>query len=198
MDGYSEIGAIYYSIGNKTSFAKIDTTTDTNKDQWQKHIECGTYTGCPPYRPIKSPLNKLAKQYHCAEHLVYNSFMQKIKKLPANAKLEEFQKYIPSFEEIKKTSAHSFFCGTSFLLSSSILLLLSCIPNLMHWTSSKPIFSMLIFAFSILMTLMTSQTIQHKLFLSEPEEHQIFLARLALKEVLKNESSCKSNDRHID
>jgi uncharacterized protein YqhQ len=189
MNGYSDIGAIYFSIGDKTSFARYKTTTTTKdtKNIWQAQIETGTYPGTPPYRIIKGKLSIEAKKYHAAEHLVYNCFMHQIKNLSAESSLEELAKYVPTINAIRKTNSYSFFCGTTFLLSSSLIILVASMANYFKFSSSNYLIAAMIFIIAIPIALIASYMIQKKYFLHQPELKHLILARQALKEVLKNE-----------
>ncbi len=184
MDGYSEIDTIYFSVGDKTSYAKyVPKLIDSLND---KNIETGTYIGSPPYKPVSKPLPKLLKQYHAAEHQVYNCFLNKIKEIDSKAKLKEFQNYIPRVEEAKKTNPFSLLCGTTIFFSSGILLIAAAVPNILK-LSSNLYFMIGWFAFIITLTVITSYLIQKKFYLAQAEDRQLILAIEALKEVLKDE-----------
>jgi uncharacterized protein YqhQ len=187
MNGYSEIGAIYYSIGDKTSFARYTTTTKDTQNIWQAEIETGTYPGTPPYRIIKGKLSTEAKKYHAAEHLVYNCFMHHIKNLSADSSLEQLAKHLPTITAIQKTNSYSFFCGTTFLLSSSLIILIASLANYFKFSSSNYLIAAVILGISIPIAITISYVIQKKYFLHQPELKHLILARQALKEVLKNE-----------
>jgi hypothetical protein len=191
MDGYSEVDTIYFSVGNKTSYAKyvpklIDTLNDKYSEAKEFQIKTGTYQGSPPYKPVEKPLPKLLKQYHAAEHQVYNCFLNKTKKLSSKTKLNEFQNYIPAIEEAKRTNPFSILCGTTIFFSSGILLIAAAIPNILK-LSSNAYFMIAWFAFIITITVIASYFIQKKFYLAQAEDRQLILAIEALKEVLKNE-----------
>ncbi len=199
MDGYSEIDTIYFSVGDKTSYAKyvpklIDklnneqaTANDKNPKQLKElTIETGTYIGSPPYKPVPRPLPKLLKQYHAAEHQVYNCFLSKIKQIDSKAKLNEFQNYIPRVEEAQDSNPFSILCGTTICFSSGILLIAAAIPNIFK-LSSNSYFMIAWFAFIITITVIASYFIQKKFYLAQAEDRQLILAIEALKEVLKDE-----------
>ena len=165
MDGYSEIDTIYFSVGDKTSYAKyVPKLID-------ELIETGTYQGSPPYRPVSKPLPKLLRQYHAAEHQVYNCFLDKIKQIDSKAKLNEFQNYIPRVEEAKHTNPFSILCGTTVCFSSGILLIAAAIPNILK-LSSNTYFMIVWFAFIITITVIASYFIQKKFYLSKAEDRK--------------------------
>lgn len=189
MDGYSEIDAVYFSVANKTSYAKYvpklisELSSQVNM---AKVIETGTYEGFPPYKPIDGKVPTLLKQYHSAEHQVYNSFMKNIKNLDADTQLAEFQKYIPKLEEAKIANSFSIFCGTTVFISSAILLIASAVPYYFK-LSGNIVFMLPWLAFIIAATFIISIFIQKKFYLAQASDEQLILAIEALKEVLKNE-----------
>jgi uncharacterized membrane protein SirB2 len=193
MDGYSEIDTIYFSVADKTSYAKyvpklIDTLNGKYPEakQYQEfQIKTGTYQGSPPYKPVEKPLPKLLKQYHAAEHQVYNCFLNKAKKLNSQASLREFQNFIPELEEAKRTTPFSFLCGTTILISSGILLM-AAIPNILKLNSNLG-FMVAWFISIIIFTSIVSYFIQKKFYLAQANDRQLILAIEALKEVLKDE-----------
>ncbi len=187
MDGYSEIDTIYFSVGDKTSYAKyVPKLIDKLNSQVDLQVETGTYQGSPPYKSLSRPLPKLLKQYHAAEHQVYNCFQNKIQKLDSKAQLHEFQNYIPRVEEAKRTDPHSLLCGTTVFFSSGILLIAAAIPNILK-LSSNIYFMVAWFAFIITITVLASYFIQRKFYLAQADDRQLILAIEALKEVLKDE-----------
>lgn len=201
MDGYSEIDTIYFSLGEKTSYAKyipklIDTLNTGNSKTIKKasniqsegefQIKTGTYQGSPPYKPIEKPLPKLLRQYHTAEHQVYNCFLNKSKKLNSEAKLHEFQNYIPAIEEAKRTNPFSLLCGTTIFFSSGILLIAAAIPSILKLNTNLAFMTAWL-AFIICSTWIISYFIQQKFYLAQADDRQLILAIEALKEVLKDE-----------
>lgn len=192
MDAYSEIDTIYFSVGEKTSYAKyvpklIDKLNGKYSEPEQEfQIQTATYQGSPPYKPVERPLPRLLKQYHAAEHQVYNCFLNKTKKLNSKTQLSEFKNYIPAIEEAKRTDPYSFLCGTTIFFSSGILLIAAAIPNILK-LSSNTYFMIGWFAFIIAITVMTSYFIQRKFYLAQADDRQLILAIEALKEVLKDE-----------
>jgi hypothetical protein len=201
MDAYSEIDTIYFSVADKTSYAKyipklidqLNTEHSTLKGKGSEaelyqdfQIKTGTYQGLPPYKSVEKPLPKLLKQYHAAEHQVYNCFLNKTKKLSSKTKLNEFQNYIPAIEEAKRTDPFSILCGTTILFSSGILLIAAAIPNILKLSSNLG-FMVVWFAFIIIITGLASYFIQKKFYLAQADGRQLILAIEALKEVLKDE-----------
>jgi hypothetical protein len=224
MDGYSEIGAIFFSIAGKTSYAKHedlaglwrsrqDTEAFPRQDFYKlapldqnsleflvpdytrrraavkgRLISTGTYQGSPPYKVIKGPFPKILRQYHAAEHQVYNCFMDKIKRLPADSSLVELAAHIPSLEETRRAGSFSGFCASTFAFYSGFLLIITALPNLFHYQNHSLVFMGLWFLVSICVSSLICFFIQRWFFLSEPNDEQLLLAIEALKEVLKNES----------
>ncbi len=186
MNGYSEIDAIYFSIGKKTSFAKyLDAQDDCGNPR--RNLVKGTYIGDPPYKKITSSLSSEHRQYHAAEHIVYNNFMNKIKKLAPDTPLNVFQNFVPKFEELNKEKSFSFFCGTSFFMGSTSLVLLSALPNLLDYKNEEPVFMILWLIFSLVISILFCKVIQKHYYLKTPQHKHINLAIEALKEVLKDE-----------
>lgn len=186
MNGYSELDAIYFSIGSKTAFAKY--TNAQNKTSCDGgNIVKSSYIGEPPYKAIKKRLSKEERRYHAAEHQVYNCFMAKIKKLPANSKLCDFQAYIPKLEELNNKYNFSYFCGTSFFLGSAILVLLAALPNSIRFQNHDLLFMIFWLAASIFLSIFISRQIQNAYYISPPKDKHKILAIEALKEVLRDE-----------
>jgi hypothetical protein len=191
MLGYSEANAIYFSAGKKTGFAKIKAGFDKleqlelSEDQFDSLIEHGQFEGLPRFKYINffQKLCKETKQCHCAEHKTYNAFKKKIKKLPCTTRFGEFKDYIPSINEIKTQKPFSVFCGTSFLISSVLSMLVMCLPNLFRYKNTDFVFMSLWLGLSILVLFISSYIIQ-KNYLAQPSALQIFIAQKALKEVL--------------
>lgn len=178
MQGYSEIGTIYFLIGEYTSYARY----------YNGLIESGTYKGEPPFQAIKGSIPKELKQYHAAEHKVYNAFMQKIRDLDANTRIEELRKHIPSIEEVRKASSSSYLCGTTIFLLSGLSLFLVAMPNLFDFANKNILQLILWMTGSVILSLAVSLWIQRKNFLSEPEDRHLVLGIEALKEALNNEN----------
>lgn len=176
MEAYSEIGTIYFCIGEKTAYARETANS----------ISCGSYIGEPPY--AKTKFSRLLKQYHAAEHKTYNCFRKKISALDKNASLAELRQAIPSLEEVKETKAYSLYCGSTVLLFSGSLLVLSCLPHLFSYHNDEFLFMSLWLSSSLLAALAISYWVQNKYFLAPPKNSQIKLALEALKEVLKDDS----------
>lgn len=187
MDGYSEPGAIYFSIGKKTAYAKIDLDEIFYANEDLAPIKTGSYLGTPPYRTINGELSRLAKEFHAAEHKVYNCFQEKIKNLKANSSLKIIRKFIPKLDEIEKAKPFSMFCGTTIFLSSGLLLLVSALPNIFLFLNKNLVFMIAWLSFSIFITLVITTKIQQKYFLLKPKTYQIKVALEALKEALKDE-----------
>ena len=183
MDGYSEIGAIYFAIANKTSVARYLKATSSNK---QELLVTETYLGSPPYSFIRGRMPKLLKQYHAAEHQVYNCFMDKIRHLPARATLSEISMMVPTLAEVQNTKSHSALCGSTVYVSSAILLLGAAIPNLLKLHNTNLIFMSTWLAVIISIAYLASCWIQKKYYLATPNDKQLKLGLEALKEVLKN------------
>jgi hypothetical protein len=176
MNGYSENRAIYFQIGTQTAFAIYPTN--------EEKILSGKYQGEPPYRRFIGTISEEHKKYHEAEHQIYNCFINKIKDLHPEAKLSEFAEYLPSIEEAQRTDSFSVFCGTSFYLSSAVLLIGSGLINFSNanW-QTRFIFLFLLMALFILL----SYIIQKIFYLKKADSKHLKLAREALKEALKNE-----------
>ena len=198
MNGYSEIGKIYFNIGERTAFAawlSADHTHITHqeaKTQIKKlpihktPIIVGHYQGLPPYKHIKGNIPDELKGYHAAEHQVYNCFKNKIQGLPLDSSLQELRKHIPELAEVRKTSNFSVFCGTTIYLLSGISLIVAALPNIFKFHNTEPLFMLPWFASSIALALAVSFWVQKTFFLSPASDKQILLAIEALKEVTNN------------
>lgn len=174
MNGYSQNNAIYFNIGDLTSYAY----------QKDSRIYSGKYIGLPPFQTIKLPFSLELKRNHCAEHKVYNSFRRKIKNLNHNLSLKELSNHIPSLEEAKLGEKFSLFCGSTMVFFSSSLLTLSSLPNLLKLGNTN-IFTMSAWIlFSILFSNQLSQFMQNKYFLAEPLDMNLELGIQSLKELL--------------
>lgn len=178
MEGYSEPGAVYFSIGKQTAFAKINL----NNSQ----IITGSYFGAPPYKKIQGKLSNLAKEFHAAEHQVYNCFRKKIQKLKSNASLRLLKRFIPRIEEVADTKPFALNCGTTVFLSSGMLLILASLPNLFSFYNTNFLFMTLWILGSIAVTAIVSAKVQTKYFLTKPKPYQLEIALEALKEALNN------------
>lgn len=178
MQGYSEIGAIYFLIGEHTSYARY----------YNGLIEAGTYKGEPPYQAIKGSISKELRQYHAAEHKVYNAFMHKIKNLDVNLSINELSQYLPSLEEVRNAPLSSYLCGTTIFLLSGLSLVLVALPNLLGFANQNIFYLILWMIGSVILSLTVSLWVQRKKFLAEPEDRHLVLGIEALKEALKNEN----------
>lgn len=176
MDGYSEIGAIYFSVGESTSFAKFENGK----------IIADTYMGAPPYKSIKGKVPFLLRQFHAAEHQVYNCFMNKAKKLKYEADFNQLALCIPSLDEVEHTSPVSLFCGTTVFLMFGIVLILSAIPNMLRFHNTDFWFMLIWLVGTIVFAITICMWIQRKFFLAKPTRHQLRLALEALKEVFRH------------
>ena len=181
MNGYSEVGSIYFMVGERTSFAR----------QLDGEIVTGSYIGPPPFKPLKGKASYLLRQYHAAEHKVYNAFMKNIERLKRESSLSELSKHLPSLEEVKKTSSFSVFCGTTVFLTSALILILSAMPNIFRFHNQDIIFMSLWMLGTLVLSIATGMWIQKKYFLAEPNRQQLELALTALKEVFKNARTTK-------
>lgn len=196
MLGYSEANAIYFTAGEKTGFARIKQgfndieLSEIEEAQFKSVVESGTFNGLPKYKyfQFKNGLCTKTKQCHSAEHKTYNAFQKKIKKLKKDTKLEEFINYIPSIDEIKSAQSFSLFCGTSFIISSSIAIISMSLPNLFRYKNTDYIFMPLWLIFSIGVLFLCSRLIQSR-YLLEPNSIQLFIAQTALKEVIHGNNS---------
>lgn len=188
MDGYSEIDAVYFSVANKTAYAKYipKLISELSSQSANKIIETGTFEGLPQYKVINTKIPTLLKQYHAAEHQVYNSFMQKIKDLNADTQLSKFQNYIPKLYEAKAASSFSIFCGTTVFVSSGFLLIASALPFYFKLNNNLA-FMLPWLALIITVTFIISVFIQKKFYLAKANDEHLILAIEALKEVLKDE-----------
>lgn len=188
MNGYCEPGKIYFAIADKTSYAKYPDGFSESRlrliNNYEDLIETGSYKGTPPYKKIKGNLSYIYRQYHSAEHKVYNCFMHKIKGLRKDASLKELKKKIPHLEEVKKFSDFSPFCGTTILIFSGIALILASLPNIFHFHNTNIFFMLIWLTASILISKALTKYFQEKFFLAQAKDHQIVLAINALKEAL--------------
>ncbi len=183
MNGYSEIGAIYFAIADKTSVARyLKPVQGTGSER----MVTETYLGDPPYSYITGRMPRILRQYHAAEHQVYNSFKQKIRKVPAQASLSEIAKHVPSLEEVKQCQSHSLFCGSTICVSSAILLLGAATPNLFGLHNTNLSFMSLWLAATITLAYLVSVYLQQRFYLAKPNDKQLELGLAALREVLKN------------
>lgn len=186
MEGYSETGAIYFSRGQSTSFARLPKVIDGNRDLESQFIT-GSYDGAPPYKKIDGKLPVILREYHSAEHQVFNAFQKKISKKDTNASIKELAEEIPDLEEIKDSNDYSNLCGTTIFLSSGLILILTSLPNFFKFYNTNLFFMSFWIATSFLITYLVSKYVQKKFFLSEAKDYQLLLARTALKEALNNE-----------
>ena len=184
MDAYVEEHCVYFSIGNKTSYARYQALGE--EEQKMQEIKTATYQGSPPYKVLARPMPTLLKQYHAAEHKVYNSFMQKIKPLPQQAGLSELAQELPSLDEARSASSFSLFCGTTIFISSTILLLGAAVPYFFK-LSTNPYFMFAWLACIVIVTLLASYYMQKNFYLAQADDKHLLLAIEALKEVLKDE-----------
>jgi|GEM_PF-2061872 len=181
MDGYSEIGAIYFSIGDKTSVARYIKAMRQDKDT---ELVVEKYVGSPPYSYISGRMPKVLRQYHAAEHQVYNAYMAKIKHLPRNASLSELRAFVPSLQEARNSKSHSIFCGSTICVTSAILLFGAATPNLLRLQNTNLIFMSTWLAASVAAAYLISRWIQQKYYLAKPSDKQLELGLTALKEIL--------------
>ncbi len=183
MDGYSEIGAIYFSIGDKTSVARyLKPAQQTASNIEQLVVE--TYIGNPPYSYIQGRMPKVLRQYHAAEHQVYNAYLSKVRHLPKRASLSELRQFVPTLQEAKNTKSHSLFCGSTICVSTAIMLFGAATPNLLKLQNTNLIFMSTWLAASVVLAYLISKWIQQKYYLAKPNEKQLELGLAALKEVL--------------
>lgn len=191
MNGYCEIGKIYYAIADKTGFAKypdgFSEACLSIINNYDSLIETGTYQGEPPFKRIEGKLSKVHREYHSAEHKVYNCFKSKIKDLDKDAGLDELKAKIPSLEEVKEHTDFSLFCGTTIFLFSGSVLLLSALPNILKFHNHDLFFMLIWLTGSVLMAKALTEFVQRNFFLAKAKDHQIVLAIKALKEVLNYE-----------
>jgi hypothetical protein len=200
MLGYSEANAIYFTVGEKTGFARIKPNfndlelRELVENQYQSVIDSGSFIGLPKYNyfNFNKEICEKTKQCHCAEHKTYNAFQKKINQLKKDTKLKEFINYIPSIDEIKSAESFSIFCGTSFVISSSIAIILMCLPNLFQYKNTDYIFMPLWLIFSIAVLFICSRLIQSR-YLAEPNLIQLFIAQTALKEVIHGNNNKPNN-----
>lgn len=184
MDAYSEEGCVYFSVGTKTSYARYHPWR--GEEKIMQKIQTGTYRGSPPYKSLTRPMPILLKQYHAAEHKVYNGFMNKVKTLPEQSSLCELSEAVPSLAEAQSASSFSLFCGTTVFISSGILLLGAAVPYFFK-LNGNAYFMFAWLAFIVLVTMLASYYIQKKFYLAQAEDKHLLLAIEALKEVLKDE-----------
>lgn len=183
MDAFSKEDRIYFATRNKIAYAKKSPflekeiiSREIGSKEFQKSIS------------EKQCFTEKLKRMHAAEHKLYKCFINKIKKLPFNTKVETLISYIPSIKEIKETNSFSFFCGTTqalFLISFSLLLLV-------FNKFTNPFISLFI---SFFMSYSLIYFIQKKYFLAEPDEFEIKIAKAALVKVLEGE--IHDTDTHI-
>lgn len=176
MDGYSEIGAIYFSVAKTTSYARFV----------EGKITTGSYEGAPPYQEINGKAPMLLRQYHSAEHQVYKSFMARAKKLPGDSSLKDLSNCIPSIDEAEATSPFSFFCGTTVFLMCGLILVLSAIPNLLHFHNTDLFFMLFWMIGTLVLSSLICMWIQERYFLAKPDKQHLRLALEALKEVFRH------------
>ena len=171
MLGYSEPDLIYFSINDQTGFAMPGNS--------------GLFKGYPNFKYLHpfSSMSLCHRRCHSAEHKTYNAFKQKIAHIDKNAPFELFKNYLPSFEEIQAAPSFNIFCATSFIFSSSISIILMCLPNLLRYKNTDLGFMFFWLCLSVCVFFLSSQLIQSR-HLAKPENYQILLARQALKEVL--------------
>ena len=190
MNGYCEPGRIYYQAARKTAYAKYSREFSekflASINNYALLIETGSYIGEPPYRRIDR-LSKTHKEYHCAEHQVYNCFKAKIKNLPKDSSLETLALYLPSLNEARKTSPYNIYCGTTIGIFSAIVLILATIPNILKFHNEDLLFILIWLTAVMIFASWVCKSIQKNFFLATAKDHQIVLAIKALKEVLKNE-----------
>jgi hypothetical protein len=190
MNGYCEPGSIYYQIAQKTAYAKypraFSETFLESINNYKVLIETGSYIGDPPYQRINR-LSKTHREYHCAEHQVYNCFKSKIKTLARNSSLETLAQYLPSLNEARKTSPYNIYCGTTIGIFSALALILAGLPNIFKFHNEDLLFMLIWLTAIVIFTSCVCKSIQKNFFLATAKDHQIVLAIKALKEVLKNE-----------
>ncbi|NQY79639.1 MAG: hypothetical protein HRT47_04940 [Candidatus Caenarcaniphilales bacterium] len=183
MDAFSKEDRIYFATKNKIAYAQKSPFLE-------KEIISRVIGSKEFYKSIseKQSFTEKLKRMHAAEHKLYRCFMNKIKKLPFDTRVETLLRYIPSIKEIKETNSFSFFCGTTqalFLISFSLSLLL-----LNNFTNTL---------ISLFISFFTSYSliyfIQKKYFLTEPDEFEIEIAKAALVKVLEGEKY--DTDTHI-
>ena len=196
MLGYSEEKSIYFSIQNHTGYAKLKHPFEFIDIQNFSHhelescIETGCFTGIPQFKFIdfKKGFSFEHKQCHAAEHKTYKAFKKNIRNLKSKTQYEDFKYYIPSLEEIKNTNSFSIFCGTSFIISSTLATLTMALPNILKYKNNDIYFMSFWILFSLCEFYFCSKIIQKK-YLSEPNHIQILLAQKALKEALNGNNN---------
>ena len=171
MLGYSEPDLIYFSLNDQTGFAMPGNS--------------GVFKGLPDFKYIHpfSNMSLCHRRCHAAEHKTYNAFKNKIQGLAKDSPVEVFKDYLPSYEEIQAAPSFNIFCATSFIFSSSISVILMCLPNLLHYKNTEIAFMSFWLCLSVCVFFLLSYLIQSR-HLAKPENYQILLARQALKEVL--------------
>jgi hypothetical protein len=190
MNGYCEPGRIYYQVAHKTAYAKYPREFSENFlasiNNYSVLIETGSYIGEPPYKRINK-LNRIHREYHCAEHQVYNCFKSKIQTLSKDSSLETLAEYLPRLEEAQKASPYTIYCGTTIGIFSAIALILAALPNIYKFYNDNLFFMLAWLSLTVVVARWISLKIQKTFFLAPAKDHQIVLAIKALKEVLKNE-----------
>lgn len=174
MNAYSEVDAIYFQIGSLTGFAKLINDT----------VHQGYFIGEPPYKSQTLPFTTKLREYHAAEHKVYNAFMSKNQNLKAEAQLDDLA--LPSLNEIRKASSFSLMCGSTIYLGSGILLITSALPNLLHYHNLEVAFMIPWLTGALIISYCIMHIIQYQFFLSNPQDYQLELALTALKEAINN------------
>lgn len=200
MLGYSEANAIYFSAGTRTGYAKIKPNFSEIDGQelglecFESLVESGSFEGVPDFKYIdfSKGLSYKTKQCHAAEHKTYNAFQKKIKKLPSKTSWDKFKDYLPSLKEIKASSSFSVFCGTSFIASSSLAIVMMCLPNLIKYKNTDLVFMSIWLIACIAIMFLSSYFIQQN-YLAKPSFLQIFIAQQALKEVLNGNNNKPNN-----
>ena len=100
MNAYTEVDCIYFNIGKWTSFARY--LSDGS-------IKTGTYLGDPPYQSFSSKqYPKALKQYHAAEHKVYNAFSYNIRQASEDNCITQLQAYVPNLKEAMSAPEFSY------------------------------------------------------------------------------------------
>lgn len=185
MIGYCQKDKIFFTIGSITAFASLPENLDPNTyslNHLNKKIVTGSFCGLPDFKELDQKLDEQHKQFHAAEHKVFNAFIKKIKKLPANTSRQKLAEYLPNLHEIRKSLDYSFFCGTTIFISLPTALILCSFVNFFDLHEQK-LFALLWLIASIIFTLALSFFIQ-KNFLLKPKDYQLLIARKALKEAL--------------
>ena len=131
-----------------------------------------TYIGSPPYSYIRGVMPSILRQYHAAEHKVYNCFMRKIRKLPNDAPLSKLAEQIPSLHEVRNSSSHSIFCGSTLCVSSAILLLGAATPNLFRFQNHNLAFMSLCLGASLALAYCIGSWLQQRYYVAKPNDKQ--------------------------